>query len=200
MKTTNILFAFVLFASCASEHKVFDINSSSVITNDQGGVGFERVGLNDKKEAVVVETSSAATELTVQQNVNLHFTDTLNHEAYMLKWCRRDLADPRLGGDGKLPIDAEVDSLKSADQVREELGLDDDGSLKVVKQTFFADKLKKERTYGETLQKMIKLITRHREECEFTMTQARRKAGIKATRSNTEHLDNGLDVAFQNKE
>ena len=185
----------VLFVvGCA--HSAKDLSSNILIVNDQGGYGDHRVGLNDKNEAIVTETTPAAAELSVQHEVGLHFQIELEHESYMLKWCRRDSSDPRLGGDGRLPADSEVDNMRPVDRLREELGLDDSGNLKIVKSTFYTDKLAKERQYSETIQKMLKVVIRHKEECEFAMSQARRKAGLPGTRGFNEHFDNGLDVAF----
>jgi hypothetical protein len=181
---------------CASAHKVRDLSDDMRIAESKGSAGMATVGLNEKREIVVQEETQASTELSIQKNVNLHWLTELEHEGYMLKWCRRDMADPRLGGNGSLPADPEVDNLKDPEQIREEIGLDDSGHLKVVKQTYFLDQLKRERAYGSALQKMLKVIKRHREECDFAMGQARTKAGLPSTRYSGERLENGLDAAF----
>lgn len=95
-----------------------------------------------------------------------------------------------------MPANPEVDNLKDPEQVREEIGLDDDGNLKIVKQSYFLDQLKKERAYGGSLQIMLRTIKRHREECDFSMGQARIKAGLPSSRYSDERLENGLDTAF----
>jgi hypothetical protein len=189
----------VIAASCASPYKANDLSDNMKISELKGNTSQGVVGLNEKKEIVVQEEISADTELQVQRNVNLHWLETLEHEAYFVKWCRRDLADPRLGGYGELPADPEIDNIRTPEQVREEMGLDDDGNLKIVKQSYFADKLKKERAYGEAMQKMITLFKRHRDECEWKMGQARAKAGLPSTRYIEERLENGLDTAFSKK-
>lgn len=148
----------------------------------KGSVGDSKIGLNDKKEVIMQRETSAEDELRVQQAVNLKIQDDLNRERFLLKACRMDMSDPRLGGEGRMPEIPEVDQLKDENEVREEFGLDADGQIKFVKREQFLERLKAERKYEKSLRQMLKLISSHREECEQKMVIARNKVGLPGKR------------------
>jgi len=160
----------------------YEVKKVETVIDVKGQVGDKKVGLNDKKEIILQEEVDASDELRIQQNVNLKLRDEYDHEAFMLKQCRTDVSDLRLGGSGEIPPIAEVDDMKSPETVREEIGITDSGELKVVRKSYFTDQLKLERKYDSSLRKMKKLIVRHREECEYKMAIARRKSGLPSSR------------------
>lgn len=158
-------------------------------------VGDQKVGLNDKKEIILQKESTAGDELRVQQAVNLKLQDELNRERHLLKSCRTDMTDPRLGGDGHMPEIPDVDNLKDENEVREEFGLDKDGAIKFVKREQYLERLNAERKYEKSLRKMVKLFVNHREDCEQRMIQARNKAGLPGKRIDAQgYYANGVWV------
>lgn len=166
---------------CASSNpnEVKEIDSHM---ESKGIVGDKKVGLNDKKEIILQQETSAEDEMRVQQAVNLKIQDELNRERHLLKTCRVDMTDPRLGGDGHMPEIPDVDNLRDENEVREEFGLDKDGSIKFVKREQYLERLNAERKYEKSLRKMVKLFISHREECEQHMIEARNKAGLPGKR------------------
>jgi hypothetical protein len=167
------------------------------------------VGLNDKNQVLVQEESFATDELLVQQNVNERLQSDYEHEAYVLKQCRADISDPRLGGNGDLPEYKEIDSFKDIVQIKEEMGLVD-GEIKIVKKSFFDEQYKAEKKLTTTLRKMISATKDSKERCERKMEIARRGAGLPGKRfkaqgyftSNgtwveTRKGENSLDDAFE---
>jgi hypothetical protein len=188
----------------------YEVKKVETVIEVKGQVGDKKVGLNDKKEIILQEEVDASDELRSQQDVNLKLRDEYDHEAFMLKQCRTDLSDRRLGGSGEIPAINEVDGMKSIETVREEIGITDSGELKVVRKSYFVDQLKLERKYDSSLRKMTKLVVRHREECEYKMGIARRKAGLPSSRYmgrgyytqggewvQTNPNENNLDDAFE---
>jgi hypothetical protein len=197
------LFTLVFVISCAgSNYKVQELESYKIVP--KGQIGDKTMGLNDKKELILQEEQDASDELRVQEAVNYRWKEDVEYESHMLKWCRTDMSDPRLGGSGIIPPVSEIDNMKTPEDVREEIGINDDGEIKVIRKSYFIDKLKLERRYGKSLQTMLKTIARHREECEYKMNIARRKAGLPGERFSG-HFggpnENTLDDAFRiNKE
>ena len=203
----NILFTMVLLQGCvtANPNKVVTIDTS---IQAKGQVGNQTVGLNNNQEIIMQEEQNAADELRVQQAVNYKFQEELSQEAFMLQKCRTDVADPRLGGSGVLPPEFQTDGIKIAEDIKESVGLNDDGELKVVRKTYFIDKLKIERLFEKSLVKMTRTLSRQRAECEYAMGIARRNAGLSSTRYQgqgyysggvfiqTHQNENSLDDAF----
>lgn len=148
----------------------------------KGSVGDNKIGLNEKKEVILQRETTADDELRVQQAVNSKIQDDLNRERFLLKSCRLDVSDPRLGGEGRMPEIPEVDQLKDENEVREEFGLDGDGQIKFVKREQFLERLKSERKFEKSLKQMVKVLTSHREECEQKMIIARNKVGLPGKR------------------
>jgi len=180
MKKLIMVIGMVLTSCATSEHRVKEIEKSEFKplgrTTDDG-----RIGLNEKKEVIIQKETTGADELRIQEAVNMHFQSKVESELYSLKTCRKDLADPRLGGRGEISPVQDIDDMKSVDEVREEMGLKD-GELVVVKEQYFEQKMKNARSYFATLQKMLKLTERHKEECEAKMAVARREAGLPGQR------------------
>jgi hypothetical protein len=205
MKTLVTIIFSMFVVGCVSEYKVKEIDTKLEV---KGSVGEKKLGLNDKKELILQEETSAEDELRVQQAVNFKLQEEYDREAFMLKSCRTDVSDPRLGGSGEIPPISEVDQLKPLEEVKEAIGITDEGDIKVVKKSYFVDKLKLERKYDSTLRKMTKVIKRHKEECEYKMAIARRKSGLPSERYQGEGYfqdgawvqtrvnENSLDDAF----
>lgn len=180
--------------SCASSNpnQVKEIDSHM---ESKGNIGDKKVGLNDKKEIILQQETSAEDEMRVQQAVNLKIQDELNRERHLLKTCRVDMTDPRMGGDGHMPEIPDVDNLRDENEVREEFGLDKDGSIKFVKREQYLERLNAERKYEKSLRKMVKLFVSHREECEQRMIEARNKAGLPGKRFDAQgYYANGVWV------
>jgi hypothetical protein len=194
MKTlTTILFA-MLTVSCATGYKVQSIETS---LQAKGQVNGRTVGLNDKKEIILQEEVQADDEMRIILIVNDKFEFDLGYEIHMVNRCRKELSDPRLGGNGELPTLSKMDGLKTPEQIKEEIGITDEGDIKVVKKTYFIDALKAQKRYKITLEKMIVLSKEQREECEYKMGNARMKAGLPSARFEGDVYERSLDEAFE---
>ncbi len=211
MKMKILMIAvFMSVAGCTTNpHKVEEIDTE---LDKKGSFGNSSVGLNKDGELIVQEESTAADELRQVQWANQKLEDDMKHEHFLLKTCRNDLADSRLGGSGEVDPIAEVDNLKSASEVREQFGLTKAGEIKFVKREFYLDRLKQERDLSKSLKDMTKTIGKHREACERRMATARVKNGLPAQRykaqgyfspngawNESRKAENSLDDAFQIK-
>lgn len=161
---------------CAS-NKIKQLDTEIVV---KGQTSNGVVGLQNDY-AVIQEKNPADEELRIQQWRNYQVENDLNHEYYMTEWCYSDLADPRLGGNGDVAEAPDMSKLKSVPQIKEELGLEGE-KLVVVKTYSFADKLKVEREYEQSMNTMLKEVKKTRASCERKMGVARVKAGLPAKR------------------
>jgi len=202
----GVLLSMFVNGCTTNSHEVKKIETS---LEAKGQVGTRTVGITPNNELVLQEEQTAADELRVQESVNEQLLGVYESERFELKRCRMDLADPRLGGNGVIPPISEIDGMKAPETIREEIGLAEDGEVKVVKRSYYTDKLNLERTYEKSLQRMTTAISRHKEECEFRMAQARRAAGLPSQRYSgsgyftndgvwvqTRRVETSLDDAF----
>lgn len=189
-----ILMAVIATGCVTNPNEVKTLSNHSLEV--KGSVNGAKLGIDDKKEIVIQEEDYADSELRIQESANSKLQSDLNHESYMLKRCRMDLSHPLLGGDSKIPEIPEIDGMRDTEEVKEELGLNESGELKVVKKTYFVERLKSARKYERALRKMLKVTEKHREECEYKMAIARHKAGLPAERYQAEgyFLPNGAWV------
>lgn len=178
MKTIIILAAMAVNACATNEYKVKTISTALDV---KGNVNGQKLGLNSDNEAILQEEVRAQDELRIAENVNFYFEEKIASEAAEIKRCMTDLADPRLGGRGELP--AEVDyEMRPFEKVKEEFGLAEDGDLKIVRRSYYADRLKAARQYDISLRKMLKVVKRQHEECMFKLGLARTKSGLPSDR------------------
>lgn len=169
----GLLLAGVVACASSKEVKSVDTKMTQKGTSNQGNIG-----VNDKKEAIIQESRDAGAELTLQQNVNENLQATLDYERNQLQTCRQDMADPRLGGSGEIAAIPEVDNLKNENEIREELGLDEKGNLVVVKKQNLEERMAVEKKYEKSLRDTTKVVKKNRQECEFRLSIAKKKAGL----------------------
>lgn len=206
-KYFGLILLFSMSNGCTSDYEVKEVDTKLEVKDSIDG---SKVGINENDEVVVQTETDASDELRTQKWVNSRLEDDLNHDYAELEQCREDLADPRLGGTGSVTDIPEIDNLKGMSEVKEEFGLTEDGSLKVVKKEYFLDLLKKERKYEKTLRSMTKVIKKHKESCQRRMGAERTKAGLPAKRYQasgyftddgtwigTDKAENNLDDAFE---
>jgi hypothetical protein len=173
---TKIFLAMLLLVGCSTPGQVRQIDDDKLI--GKGNTLDGNVGLNSKNQVIIRSKKSAADELRVQDMVNMKLREDLDRDIFELKTCRQQRADRRLGGDGRVAKIPDVDGMRPAYEVREQLGLDKDGDLSVVQEQSFEERLKAERQYEQTLRTMSKTIEGHVEECSLQLADARRSAGL----------------------
>ena len=198
-------------SSCTTTEGTVEEMDNEIKTSGQ--IMDSKIGVNDDNQAIIQTETAADDELRIQQWNNNKKEDEVESEFLALKQCREDRADPRLGGSGDVrPIPA-VDNLKMPSEIKEQIGIDSkDGQLKVVKKELYVKRLKQERRYEVTLNKMLKTLVQYKESCERKMRQARVKAGLPGQRYKAEGYytadgtwvqtrkgENTLDDAFEIK-
>ena len=96
--------------------------------------------------------------------------------------CRKDLADPRLGGNKKLDPLPDLAMKEDHGKEEEKIGLTKNGRIKVVKKQYLDEKIERQRQWAESLEKVGKEIKNLREECERDLGYKRVEHGLPAER------------------
>lgn len=179
MKTLIAIFTALTLTACTTNE--YQAKTISTKLDVKGNVNGQKLGLNADNEVILQEEVRAQDELRIAEAVNMSFEEDIRTEAAELHRCKKDLADPRLGGRGELPEESDYD-MRPYEKVKEEFGLDESGDLKIVRRTYYTDRLKTAREYDKSLRKMVKVLKRQTEECNFKLGLARNKAGLPSER------------------
>lgn len=183
-------------AACSSSIKRIDTDLEHKSTTADGTIGVK----DDK--VILQKESNPQDELRSVQWWNSKYEDDLNSQYTKLKWCREDLADPRLGGNGEVTPLPEIDNMKQVSDVKEQFGINQAGELTFVTREDYLKRIQIERTYQTTLTKMTKTVAAQKEECERKMGMARVKAGLPSKRYQSSSQmpamnETSLDDAFK---
>lgn len=174
------LSVLVLAAACSSNpNKAKDLDTK---IDAQGGYQGQVIGLNDDKEVIIQKQTSTDAELRELNWKQYELEQKLASDHQLLTRCREEMADPRLGGSGNMTEIPEIDTMKTPTQVKEEMGITENGSLKMVRKEMYLDRLKTERDYLDALKGQHKMIERYKVSCEREMKIARVKQGLPADR------------------
>ena len=193
---------------CTTTNKVQDIETKTF--QAKGSAGDGKIGINSDKEVVIRENSAAQDDLAVLDLANTHLRDDVERDLFELKNCEEQLNDPRLGGNGQAASSHDIESLKNDPEIKQQMGLDEEGELRVVKEQSFEARLKTEKKYQATLKRMQKLATEQKESCQRKLTVAREQHGLPGqpykaagyftkdgTWVETQHGETSLDDAFE---
>jgi hypothetical protein len=164
------------FISCATNPNV--VRTLDTRIEVKGNIGEGKLGLNDKHEAIIQHERQAQDELLIQDAVNMRLQDDLNHYEGELSECLKYMADERLGGSGQMPAMPNIDNLQTEAIATEEFGASEDGSLKIVKKTYYLERLKNARAYEKSIRSMTKVLKDQNASCQMKLEIARNKAGL----------------------
>ncbi len=170
----------LLFAGCSSTpNKVEKVETK---LESQGELSGAKIGINDDKQAVIQKEKTPEEELNAYVWKNNELEQQLVLENTRLKNCRRDMSDPRLGGDGNVVDTPGVDDLVETELTKDQVGMNEKGKLVVVKKEFYVERLEREQKKERILKSLQKQIKKQRETCEYQMGVARVKVGLPADR------------------
>ena len=194
--------------SCATDKNVPQILETALETKGETEEG--KIGINKEGQVIIQEETDVTVRLRLKKFANQNLEDRLEQDHHMLKRCREDISDPRLGGNGAMSPLPGIDNLKSVSQAKEEFGLDEEGNLKFVSKEFYLERLEREQRYTKSLRKMIRIVRSNLDDCERSMASARVKHGLPAKRFQgegffdhrgkwvqTEDHEHSLDDAFK---
>lgn len=181
MKSVTGLLVLGLLSGCAS--KKFGDQKLQTQLETSDNKKSEKLGFDKERNLVLQDKSSAADELITQQHVNEELRSKLQLEFQVLKRCRIEIADVRLGGNGEISSLPEIDSIKNDPAYKESVGIDESGDLVFVRQENFEDRIKAEKQFEKSVRKLGKVVSANREQCEMRMRKARVEHGLPAERT-----------------
>jgi len=188
MKTLICL--FVMLTGCVSNpNKVKYVDTNM---ERKGQADGQMIGINDKQEIIVQNETHADVELQRMEDEILTLNDQIAGLVRRNYMCRKDLADSRLGGSGELPSERDFNVEATLEKYQEEVGLDDNQNLKIVKKSYYLEKRAASKRLVEKLTALKKSLTRQCEACTWEMSEAWRRVGLP---SNWDRV-NSLDEAF----
>jgi hypothetical protein len=195
------LLAACWFAACSSNplNKAKDLKEEPL--EKKGEYKGATIGVTEDRDVVIRKESTAEDELRklAAEAYELELQLTSDHD--LLTRCREELADPRLGGNGKVVEIPEIEKLRPIGEVKEEFGITSEGKLSFVRKELFGDHVSGERKYIAALKDQIKHTSKHRKNCEREMRPARVKAGLPAERfSGKGHYKNGKYIQTRRSE
>jgi hypothetical protein len=173
----KLLIAGLFVMGCASEHKMKELSTPLDVKGQISSNEF--IGLNQSGEAIIQTKEKADQELRGWIWQNNNDEQEVNSTWHELKRCREDASDVRLGGSGEVVELPEIDNMKPTIEVKEQVGLIN-RDMVVVKESFYKDRLAQEKSYNDTLSKMMRTIKKYKTKCEFTLSQKRVKVGLPA--------------------
>lgn len=189
-----------------SSNKVKDTNTE--LTKDSR-YGESRIGVDKDDRVIIQQEQRLESELRKVAWDNYDKLQEIESRHNLLHRCRAEIADPRLGGSGEMVEIPELDTLNTVEQWREEIAINQDGQLRVVKREDYKDRLQNEREYNQQLRDQLKLVRKHLKKCERQMGHARVKVGLPSKRYKakgyyqdgiykvTREAENSLDDAFR---
>lgn len=181
MRLSIGLLNLVVLVGCASKKFGDQQLQTQLETSDKKK--SEKLGFDKERNLVIQDKSTANDELVAQKHVNEELQSKLQHEYQLLKRCRVEIADVRLGGTGEVAALPEVDGIKNDPTFKESVGIDESGELVFVRQENFEDRFKAEKQFEKSVRRLSKVVSTNREQCEMRMRRARVEHGLPAERT-----------------
>ena len=181
MKLALGLFTTILLLGCAS--KKFGDQEVQTQLETSNKKKSDKLGFDKDRNLLIQDKTGANDELIAQQHVNEELQSKLQNEFLMLKRCRVETADVRLGGTGEISPLPEIDGIKNDPTYKESIGIDESGELVFLRQENFEDRFKAERQFEKSARRLTKVVVNNREQCEMRMRKSRVEHGLPAERT-----------------
>ncbi|MEY3903997.1 MAG: hypothetical protein RL189_3303 [Pseudomonadota bacterium] len=181
MKLIAGMVALTILSGCAS--KKYGDEKIQTQLETSGKNKSDKMGFDKDRNLVIQDKSTATDELIIQKHVNEKLQADLQNEFQLLKRCRTEVADVRLGGNGELAAMPEIDGIKNDPNYKETVGIDESGELVFVRQENFEDRIKAEKQFEKSVRRLSKVVGSNREQCEMRLRKARVEHGLPAERT-----------------
>lgn len=174
MQVLVTLILGVMIVSCSSDSayvpKKIDDDIEKIGKTEEGSYGY-----NEDGEVVIQEEKDPAYELMIVKKANQTLFLELERDAFALDQCIQEFADPSLNGDGKFKNVDDYESLRPNYDATKELGVAEDGKLKIVKRTYLKKRLDEAESQKEKISKALRYVQKELRKCESEL-KFRKKA------------------------
>ena len=152
--------------SCATSQPDYTAKEVETEMTPMGKAGDGTYGTNTDGEVVIQEEKDPGSEVMIVKRVNQNLFLELERDAFDLDSCIQEFSDPRLGGDGKYKNIDDYESLRPKYASEEEMGLAEDGKLKIVKKQYLAKTLSDAKSQTKNLKKMLGFVQKELRKCQ----------------------------------
>lgn len=174
MQVLVTLILSVLIVNCSSDSayvpKKIDDDIEKIGKTEEGSYGY-----NDDGEVIIQEEKDPAYELMIVKKANQSLFLELERDAFALDQCIQEFSDPSLKGDGKFKNVDDYESLRPDYDATKELGVTEDGKLKIVKRTYLKKRLDEAESQKEKISKALRYVQKELRKCESEL-KFRKKA------------------------
>lgn len=165
MQTLVTLVLTITIISCSSDSayvpKQIDDDIEKIGNTEDGSYGYNKDG-----EVIIQEEKDPAYELMITKKANQSLFLELERDAFALDQCIQEFSDPSLKGDGKFKNIDDYESLRPDYDGKEQLGVTEDGKLKIVKRTYFKKQIDEAESQKEKISKALRYVQKELRKCE----------------------------------
>jgi hypothetical protein len=169
------VFALIILTSCAAPTKHAENNGVQLNSKSHLEIAAMAPGASGNKEEIKTSLEDQLFKLRLETSEKAETLKALHDQ---LSHCEKDLANPLLDGNGKIPANPEVDLAMDATKMKTTLGLDENTSLAHEPKEIISDRLDRETKYSATLKSSIRVLQSHFSKCLVKMQIARMKHGL----------------------
>lgn len=162
-----VFFASVL-SHCASDDN-YEVKKIDTSLEEHGKSGENSYGLNEDNEAVLQNEKDPGYELMIAKKANQGLFLELERDALALDHCIQEYSRPELGGDGKFKNVDDYEDLRPDYDSTEELGVTEDGKLKLVKKAYLKKQLEQSKTQTKQLRKALSYVQKELRKCQVEL-------------------------------
>lgn len=151
--------------SCSTDSeyvpKTIDTEIKEIGKTEDGKYGYNKDG-----EVIIQNEGDPAYDLMIAKKVNQNLFLELERDSFALDHCVQEYSDPSLRGDGKFKKVDDYESLRPTYDETEELGVNKEGELKVVKRSYLKKQLVEAKSQKKTLKKTLRFVQSELRKCE----------------------------------
>lgn len=172
----RLIILALITVSCASKYgdKKIDPTLDTKGHTTEGELGFDK-----KRDLVLQEKRRADAHYQTLVNVYWNLRDDLEAEVYTLNECRKDMARPENGGDGKYPEVSGMEKLKNIPQIKEDLGMLESGELIFTFRKNFKESVEFYTKTIDSFHEAINIVKRGNDICKFNLEIAKKRTTSK---------------------
>lgn len=174
MKIINLCFITIvgLTSHCTSDSE-YETKQIDTSLEQHGKSGDSTYGINENNEAVLQNEKDPGYELMIAKKANQTLFLELERDALALDHCIQEYSSPALGGDGKFKNIEDYEDLRPEYDSSEELGVTEDGKLKLVKKGYLSKQLAQSKEQSKQLRKAIRYVQKELRKCQIELKYAK---------------------------
>lgn len=156
---------FGMATACTTESEYVPKKIEDGMEEELGKTEGGKYGYNKDGEVIIQKEKDPAFELMITKRANENLFLELERDAFDLDNCIQEYSDPSVNGDGKFKRVDDYESLRPQYASNEELGVDEEGKLKLVEKGYFKEQLVEAKSQMQTIKKMLRFVQKELRKC-----------------------------------